>query len=212
MRSLKASFAAFLLSFSASTISGMAIASDQKWASQKCSKAAKSPSRTSMPDSKVELEKFLVTKADSPISFSLMLPKSVSVNSSRNYYSRNFFFFEPQRKRQERPFLLLSIVPQKKDHMDSARESLQSAMLSIRKTHRLNWKESAITEFKLAEQSFVKQSWSATESGALRPQFQHGLVVAGTHGSTLILGLSTCQSQNSVELAEEIFRSLHILN
>ncbi len=202
MRFFKTSLFFVLLSFLASLHLPLAVAANQK--------ETKSKSSSAKLAEEVGDQKFFVTKSDSPLSFSLMVPKNVSISRSRNYYSCNFYFFEPKRSKEQRPFLLISIVPQKKNHVDSAKESLESAMISIRKTHRVNWTESPVTEFRLAEHNFVKQSWSATEPGQKGEILQHGFVLAGTKESTLILGFSTCESQNSVKEADRIFRSLNI--
>jgi len=201
-----------LLASLASIFPGSATAGNQKETNSKFSVEQKNSLKLPKLDNEVGDQKFLVTKSEAALSFSLMVPKNVSISRSRNYYSCNFYFFEPERNRDQRPFLLVSIVPQKNDHVDSAKESLKSAMISIRKTHRLNWTESPVSEFRLAALNFIKQSWSASEPGDKRLTMQHGFVLAGTKGSTLILGLSTCESQSSVKEAERIFQSLNILN
>lgn len=153
-------------------------------------------------------EKFVVSKSSCPLGFKLKVPKSVAITSSTNYYSHSFYFFEAQRKPEQRPFLLISVITQKKGHEDSAEKCLAGAMASIRKSKRLNWSESKVESLGLAHLHFVKQTWTANLNSLKEDRKEYGFVFAGEKKGAVILALSTCESPESLKRAEQIFGSL----
>lgn len=153
-------------------------------------------------------EKFVVSKSSCPLGFKLKVPKSVAITTSTNYYSHSFYFFEAQRKPEQRPFLLISVITQKKGHEDSAEKCLAGAMASIRKTKKLNWTESKVESAGLAQLRFVKQTWTASLNSLKKDGKEYGFVFAGEKNGTVLLALSTCETPESLKRAEQIFGSL----